>query len=762
MGFTERFLGLETRRLDRKLENILAALARHGNDPDLDMVREAYETARTIHADQRRKVSNDAFVIHPLDVALACATHRMDAVSVTAAILHDCIEDAEPALGLDRRALAARFGDEVATIVEGLTKLRAENVAGDEDAKAETLKKLLTTTATEDVRTIVIKIFDRVDNIRTVDVFAPEKQVAIARETVQFYVPLAARLGFFKQAREMEDHVMRVLQPDVYRAVTRWLGSNERRVDRAVDRVVRDIRATLEGMGIHLDSKLYHKGIYTIFSELQARRLPLARIDEGCNFNLRLIVDDIDACFRTLNLVHRRFVHLPARVRDFINNPKVNGYQSLHTIVTGPDIPKIQVLIRTHEMEVANHLGIISQLRRGRPGDTEWLDDLVDTLAAIDSDPDAVLSVTSRVFYPEIDVLTPAGDARKLPEGATALDFAYAIHTEVGDRALAAEIDGQTRPLRTALGSGNRVKIVTSDQVRPSYERIGWVTTTRAQVALRRSLQRLEREAIAAETTRLLQFLQRKLGVVLRPDMPEFQALLASLLLQSEWDLGKALYTGRLHVDHVVPHAIEMAPSLSTATVIKLLSREGILSGEEAAAIRSVAEEERRRILLADAVRAYLDRRGPGDVNVTIQGMMHAIPVRLAGCCRPDFGDDIVAYVSRERGAAIHRRTCRSIRYPLAYRSAHVVEARWKGPPRLRRVRVELAGHDRRGLLLNISHVFAELKIDAQAVQLDASVDGEARGFALLEVTELTNLDDVAQRIEAIPGITAVTVREGS
>jgi GTP pyrophosphokinase len=196
--------------------------------------------------------------------------------------------------------------------------------------------------------------------------------------------------------------------------------------------------------------------------------------------------------------------------------------------------------------------------------------------------------------------------------------------------------------------------------------------------------------------------------------------------------------------------------------VIKLLSHEGILADTDMETVRAAPDDESRRVLLADAVRDHLRRLDPPEVNVAIQGLMHPVPVRLAGCCRPDFGDDIMAYVSRERGAAIHRRTCRSIRHPVEHGSAHVVDARWKGPPRMRVVRFDLTGNDRRGLLLNISHVLAELIVDAQAVRLNAVADGTARGFALLEVTELTDLEDVGQRIAAIPGITEVTVHGGS
>ncbi len=755
MGITGRFLGLENRRNTRIFNAALDTLNEHTAHPDLSMVRDAHALAVEVHSKHIRKMTGEGYIVHPLSVALEAAEHRMDDVSVAAAILHDTVEDADPSFGLTVEVLRQRFGADVAKIVSGLTKLRREEVL--EDPKLETLNKLLTATVTEDLRTIVIKIFDRVDNIKTVDVFAPEKQKRIATETLQFYVPIASRLGFFKEARVMEDHVMRVLQPEVYKTVNGWLGSNQKRIGKAVDKIVRDVRTTLKGMGIRCSSLFYHKGIYTIFKALTADRLPLSRIGEGCNFNLCLIVDDVDACFRTVNLVHRKFVHLPARFRDFVNNPKVNGYQSLHTLCTGPGIPRIQVLIRTEEMHTANHIGVISQLRAGKVEDTSFLDELVDSFQSLGSR--RLFDMAKRVHFPEIDVFSPAGEKIKLPEGSTALDFAYQIHTEIGDQARSAEIDGHSRPLKTALHSGNRVRILTDEDTKPTVQRLDWVTTTRSTIALRRSLQRVERDVCHAEVRRFLTFCRRRLGITLRDDMEEFRALLAAMDFEDELAFGAELHAGRLDYDHVIQFLTQVIPPKQVRTLVKVLGDEEILSDAQVSDTLEIEDEDSIRTAIEEVVCEYTQGHDPAPMPLSIEGLRYPIPVRLAGCCRPQFGDVIVAHTARGRGATIHRRTCRAIRQMVDFWPVQMAKASWIGPPRMEMVRFDILGRDRRGLLLAISAVLSEIKVDAQSIKLNAEEGGLARGYANLELNALTDRAEVVQRLEAIPGITSVRIR---
>ncbi len=746
--------GFEDRKQLKNLDSILVSLRTHYDAPNLDLVRDAYRLAREIHAPFQRK-DGGPYIVHPLAVATACADHRMCDVAVASALLHDCIEDADESHGITEEVLASRFGPEVGRIVRGLTKLNASETLSPSAAKEETLKRILSTTASEDIRTIVIKIFDRCDNIQTLQVHSPEAQHRIATETFRFYVPIAARLGFFKEARIMEDHAMRVLQPQTYKIITRWFTDHEKPVRRRVERNVRQIQRQLEEVGIRSRSRFYRKGIFAVFESVPGDG-PIDRfLDDGCNFNLSLVVDDVDACFRTLNLVHEVFVHLPLRVRDFIHNPKVNGYQSLHTICTGPDIPKIQILIRTEEMDEASDIGVISQLRAGRIEEQIWLRDLLEAIQEIGGSQ--ILDLTSRVHYAEIDVLTPQGEKRKLRQGATALDFAYEIHTEVGHRAVEAIIDGERRPLRTVLRSDQRVEIVTDvKKAMPTYSWFGWVATDRATVAIRRELNRLEREGIAGETERYLDFIKRALGIALKKDGPEVAALIKCLSFASEREFQRELYSGRLPYDHTIPSLIEVLPENALPKVLKVLYRERLLSGDEKTFAGALKGGNKLRDLLRDLVCEHLQDQHPQELPVVIEGCRFPIPTRLARCCRAEHGDEIVARSSPKGGATIHRRNCRTIRQLVRNWPVQMSRARWEGPPRRRRVRVQVEGKQRQGLITAVTTALSRLKIRIRAVNLTTEANGAVSGNIHLDLPDLVDVSEVQQKLGSVRGITSV------
>ena len=756
MAITARLFALGARRIVRRLDELLASLSAHNERPDLELVRRAFDLAHEVHASQRRK-GGDPYIVHPLRVAQACADHWMDDVSVAAALLHDTVEDADARLGLTRTRVDAEFGEDVADIVDGLTKLRAGEVDRSSDPKLETLKKVITASVEADVRAIVIKIFDRWDNARSLEVHAELKRRRIAAETLHFYVPIAHRLGFFREARDMEDSVLRVLQPEVYAALTAWLEANDGRVRRRVGRLAREVGRELERLGIACATRFYAKGLHSIQKGLEDEQIPLDRIDDGCNFNLCLVVGDADACFRALNAVHGTFVHLPGMVRDFVNNPKVNGYQSLHTTVTAAGIPKLQVLVRTQEMELASRLGVVSQLRAGRLRDTSWLGELVDSFQAIGAD--GFLEASARVAFAEIDVLTPKGEARKLPRGATALDFAYAIHTAIGDRAHVALIDGQTRPLRTVLRTGQRVEIVTADDEPPTFRRLEWVTTTRAALAIRRSLALAEKEGIEHALEGFYELCKRQLRHPLGPDAPELAALLRDLGLVDEVELGRELYAGRLDFDHLVPRLIGLVPRKVLARLPALFVKDGLLDESESRLLRG-ADERVLRSLLQDLLCEHLRGNAPPPVPIRVEGARYPLPVRLAGCCRPEHGDSIVAVASRSHGVTIHRGACREVRMLVKLWPAQMGNASWEGKRSTRVVHCELRGRDRRGLLAAVAGLLSGLKVDVESVEMRGRPDGTATGQVRLRLDDLSDRAELARRLAAVEGIAEVTMRE--
>ncbi|HNX49211.1 MAG TPA: HD domain-containing protein [Thermoanaerobaculaceae bacterium] len=741
------------RDLAGQLEVILGQVAEANPTPDLELIRRAYTLASEVHRFQRRMGANEPYIVHPLAVAGTCAEHRMDDVSVAAALLHDCIEDSRDGLRVTEPMLASNFGSEVAAIVEGLTKLQRQEVAPSTDPKLATLVKLLRSTATADLRTIIIKVFDRCDNVRSLEVFSDEKLQRIALETRKFYIPIAARLGFYKQARLMEDDVMRVLQPEAFASVSGWLAREGKRVERELGEKAREISEHLHGMRVACSYRVYHKGVFSIHQASGVERPSLERLNDGCNYNLCLVVGDVEACFRALNVVHRKLAHLRDSVKDFINSPKVNGYQSLHSICTGPTLPRVQVLIRTHEMDVDGHIGVVSQLRGGRLQDHQWLDELLDFL---EGDGGEVLELTSQLTYAEAEVITPQGQVHKVPQGATALDYAYAIHTGLGERAAGAIIDGEVRPLRSVLRSGQRVEILTADDVRPTYERLDWVKTSRAALALRRAIRRTERGAFLAEAHAFFGFCQRRLDFPLDAGAPEVVGLLEALGLSDEEALGREIYAGRVAYDFLFAHLAASLPRPALDALLAELAREGVVDTSQIEVRQVLADEGATRLWIARTLLDRLQRKAFPEAPVAISGLWHSLPVRLAECCRPEFGDDIVALTAPERGATIHRWSCRDVR-PLVQQSApRLARASWKNPPRRQLAHLYLRGRDRRGLLQAIAEALVRMKLDAQSVQLAALSDGSAEGEIWLELPELISAAEVSERLASIPGLVQV------
>jgi GTP pyrophosphokinase len=405
-------------------------------------------------------------------------------------------------------------------------------------------------------------------------------------------------------------------------------------------------------------------------------------------------------------------------------------------------------------MDVASHIGVISQLREGRISDTGWWDEVLATLQG--EGAEQVLELTSEVSWAEIEVLTAEGEVRKVERGATALDYAYSMDRGRGDRAVSALIDGESRPLKTVLRSGQTVEIVTAESVRPSYQRLDWVHTSRARFAVRKAIRLAERATFQAAIEAFMVYCQKRLGFDVSCGSARTARLLDRLELRSELDLGRELQTGRLHFDWVLAHMAEDLEPVELEHLIDALLQERMVTPARLAAARDAEPDAALRILARSALLASLLEDSPGDVAVDIEGLRHPLPVRLADCCRPEYGDDLVALTSKDRGAVIHRRNCREVRLLVENKSPRVAGAAWRKEPRKDSVHLSLTGRDRRGLLLSIAEALVQMKIDAQSIRLAARPEGTAEGEIWLELNELMTADDVIARLGAIPGVVKV------
>lgn len=722
-----------------RLAALREQLQRFHDDPQQELIEKAFAAAHAAHKGQTR-ITGEPYIVHPLAVAHGCAEHGLDPVGTASAMLHDCVEDS----ALGRTDLERELGPEVARIVEGLTKLGRGEASG-EERTTRSLRKLLRATRGDDPRTMVIKIFDRVDNARTLEVHQQEKQRRIATETLQFFVPIARRLGLFQQARFMEDSVMRVLKPHVYESVTRWLSRNQTQVQRSVEPIARDTSNLLASLGVTCRYHLTPKGVYAIFEALPSDAVE-QRLDTGCNLELLFVVDDENACFRTLAEVHRRLDHHANLIRDFINDPKVNGYRSLHTICTPPDsTTKIQVIIRTEEMDREAQMGVIAQINAGQEPAMDWLGDLEES--AEDADADALLEMSSKVFFPEIGVQTPRGEYIKLPHGATALDFAYAVHTEVGRQAIEAWIDGVKRSLSTVLRSDQQVEIVTAVGATPSYNQLKAVTTTRAALGIRTALSEVQEEGIRSHIDRLHGFF-RRLGM--DPDDTILRRVAERFGLASVDELGGELYAGRLDHEHLVPVVLEEVPELPLHPLAELLVSDDVITEAEVSRAEASGAAMLRDVL-AQRTDEHLLAQEPTTGPVRVHGLHYPIPIRLAQCCGPEFGDPIVAVTSR-KVIMIHRTQCTEIRHLVDCGAIQVAEADWAHKPAVRTVRFTFEASDRRGLGAALTNVLGKLKVEMRSVHID-SAEGVARGTIGLELNDLTDPHEVARRLRSIGGM---------
>ena len=584
--------------------------------PDqVERVHEAHEYAETAHAGQKRQ-SGEAYITHPIAVADILADLHMDGPTLTAAILHDVVEDT-PSSAIE---VEQRFGKEVAEIVDGVTKLDQVQFKSRKEAQAESFRKMILAMV-RDIRVIMVKLADRTHNMRTITAMPPPKRRAVARETLDIYAPIANRLGIHSLKLELEEIGFRTLYPQRYRVIERELRRARGNQREFLPKIVKALRQALAGGGVTGRVEAREKHLYSVYTKMRRKKLPLAQVIDM--FGVRIIVGTVDDCYRVLGLVHGLYRPMPGRFKDYIAIPRVNGYQSLHTTLFGPNSMPIEIQIRTEDMHRMAESGIAAhwQYKTGEhDGESqqlrarEWLQGV---MQLHDGSAEELLeSVKVDLFPDKVYVFTPQGDIMRLPRGATCVDFAFAVHTGVGQRCVAAKVDRRLVPLRTVLRNGQTVEIITAKGAQPNPGWASFVTTAKARSAIRQYLRNLKRGEAAELGGRMLN-----------------QAL-------EEFELSmKALPAGRLD---------EVAQSLALKDGRELLEKIGL--GERLA--RLIA----RRLLPADDERP----EGGPPPPLAIAGT-EGLVVSYARCCLPIPYEAIVAYLSSGRGVVIHRENCANV-----------------------------------------------------------------------------------------------------
>ncbi|HET7035071.1 MAG TPA: bifunctional (p)ppGpp synthetase/guanosine-3',5'-bis(diphosphate) 3'-pyrophosphohydrolase [Thermomicrobiaceae bacterium] len=685
---------------------------------DLSLVRHAYDVADLAHTGKLRR-SGEPYICHPTEVAIILAEMQLDPETLAAALLHDVIEDTE----LTREDLAAEFGERVARLVDGVTKLGQIRWTPDEDQatreknrQAESLRKMFLAMI-DDVSVVLIKLADRLHNMRTLEHMPHAKQMRSAQETLEIYAPLANRLGIWQMKSELEDLALRYVDPQTYFALERALDQRGIDRERYLNQVITELCAALSEAGIRAEISGREKHITSIVRKMERKGRSFEEIYDV--LGVRVIVDEKKDCYGALGVIHTMWHPIPGEFDDYIATPKEGVYQSIHTAVMGPDGHPVEIQIRTHEMHHIAEFGIAAHWRYkegARPDPNveakiSWLRQLMDWRDEVVDAHEFVESLKSDVFQEMIYVFTPKGDIIELPAGATPVDFAYRIHTEVGHHCVGAKVGGHLVPLNTRLENGQVVQIMTSKtKVGPSRDWLlsssGYITTASAREKVRQWFRRQEREENIQQGRDLLEREMRRLGV---------EAKLEETLKH-------------------FPHYLKLDDFLAAIGY-------GAVTPQQIAT--RLAEQEDRTVL---AQTAPSTPALPPSLRVTGVGDLYT---RLATCCKPVYGDQIVGYVTRGRGITVHRADCYNVR--SVAEPERLVQVSWGAEQkRLYPVSVRLEAWDRVGLLRDITTLVADEKMNMQSVLTSVKDDRTVTVLMTLEVESVRQLSQILQKLEAV------------
>ncbi|UCC26817.1 MAG: bifunctional (p)ppGpp synthetase/guanosine-3',5'-bis(diphosphate) 3'-pyrophosphohydrolase [Gemmatimonadales bacterium] len=695
---------------------------------DPDAIRRAHDLAVEAHAGQRR-ASGEEFVTHTVEVATILAILRLDTASIVAGLVHDTVEDTHVTLG----EIEERFGREVAALVDGVTKIGRVEFRSHTEQQVENYRKLLLSMAA-DARVILIKLADRLHNMRTLEHLPEGKRRRIALETREIYAPLAHRLGIFSIKWELEDLAFKYLEPEAYEELTQKLRQRRKERERRVLEMRVPLEEELENAGIPVEVTGRPKHLFSIYRKMETRGLPYEEIYDL--MAMRVITDSVPNCYAALGVIHSRWAPVQERFHDYIATPKSNMYRSLHTTVVGPHGRRYEIQIRTEEMHRTAEYGIAAHWRYKERTEGDPVDEVDEALTWFRqvlewqqdaSEPEEFMEfLRMDLFQGEIFVFTPKGEVKQLPTGASPIDFAFGVHTEVGLHCAGARVNGRIAPLSRELKNGDTVEILTNPRQWPTRDWLAFVKTSRARGRIRQWIRKEEFDS-AAKLGR--DFLDRELRRA-RLERPTDQVLAsaASALGFHDFeqvhaalgrgDVGPSAVIRELHPEHDPTEVVQRTPT----------------------ALQRLAEK--------------LVRTNKG---VRIQGMENLM-VRYSQCCQPVPGDPVVGYITRGRGVSIHRTDCPNIlNLPDPERRIEIEWSAEKGDRFM--VRIHMLGSDRRGLLSDVAKAITDTGTNIQHADMRA-VEGGMDGEFAVEVQDLPHLRKVIRAIARVKGVISVERRE--
>jgi GTP pyrophosphokinase len=701
--------------------HLIATVRGHYPQADLEPIGAAFDLAVEAHAGQLR-ATGEPYVTHPVASAQITADLGIDPVAVTAALLHDVPEDTEFSLS----DIEDRFGAEVARLVDGVTKLSKFSTHSHEQQQAENIRKMLLAMA-EDIRVVLIKLADRLHNMRTLYGLPSEKQLRIARQTMEIYAPLAERLGIWQMKWELEDLAFKALQPERFRELARLLDTRRKGREDYISRAIADLTPKLKAAGIDADLQGRPKHIYSIDKKMERKSAEFAEIYDV--YAIRILVDDVRDCYAALGVVHALWRPIPGQFDDYIAVPKNNRYQSLHTAVIALDGKPLEIQIRTQAMHQVSEVGIAAHWRykEGSKSDREydaklaWLRQLMDWQRDVSDATEFVEGIKLDIFQDQVFVFTPKGDIKDLPAGATPLDFAYRIHTDVGHRTIGAKVNNRLVPLDYRLKNGDIVEIVTTKgEHGPSRDWMNVVRTSHAREKIRQWFKRKDRDENIVHGR---ESLERELRRLARKSL---QAVGTERIAE----------VGRQY-NHETLDDFYAAIGYGAVSAQQVVMRLGVLDDAE--------------VGLPTVAPANLPARTGG---VRVKGVGDLL-VRFAKCCHPIPGDPIVGFITRGKGVTVHLRSCPTV---LNEREVpRLIEVDWEAAPaQTYPIAIRVEGYDRTGLLNDITQVVAENKVNIVAAAVHVNPDHTAIVTATLQVASVSQLARVMSRIEGLKDVLSV------
>ena len=698
-------------------EGLKQKISEYLSPADVELVQKAYVVAREAHEGQTRS-SGEPYITHPVEVTQILASMRLDHETLMAALMHDVIEDTD----FSQQDLAEIFGNTVAELVEGVSKLDKLSFKDKKEFQAENYRKMIMA-MTQDIRVILIKLADRTHNMRTLGALRPDKRRRIARETLEIFAPIANRLGIHDIKNELEDLGFQALYPMRHRALKSEVAKARGNRKEVISNIQNEIKSRLEEADIEANVSGREKHLYSIYKKMLNKELMFNEVMDIYAF--RIAVDNLDTCYRVLGVAHNLYKPIETRFKDYIAVPKTNGYQSLHTSLVGPHGIPVEIQIRTHDMDQMADKGVAAHWMYKKSGDSaghtaqqrarQWMQSLLELQQSAGSSFEFVENVKTELFPEEIYVFTPDGRIVELPMGATAVDFAYAVHTDVGNTCVGARVNRKPYPLSKALDTGQTVEVITSSGAHPNATWLNFIVTGKARLGVRNYL-KSQREEEALELGRRL--LDSALG--------EYQL---SDISQEQID--------RVLAEHKLSTMLELLVEIGCGNIMSVLVAKRLLQNDD------LDEDDGSIENLAKTAKAAI---------IGTEGML----VNYMKCCRPVPGDAITAYVSQGKGLNVHRQECKNIKGWESERSKYLV-VKWDDTPEkeyIAGLRVEIINHQ--GTLAKLTSVVASTNANIVEIATD---EKESNLYIIdlgITVKDRVHVADVMRKIRVMPDVQRV------